>query len=450
MNQHSSYARRLPLFPKGTHLVKSTQGYELAIHSQSLALLVEQYGTPLYVYHRPTLDMAVKDYQDALANHYPGPSGLTYAGKAFLCLAIAQWALTHDLWLDCSSAGELAIARAAGAGRDRILVHGVSKSAADLQAALNQAGVLVVDNLDELDRLSKFGASTKGALPDLWLRLRPGHGAGEHNFTQTGHTASKFGLSPDEVFHAVRVCQETGLPLTGLHFHLGSNIRDPVPLGLGLDTTLKLAAKLRLELGWTPRVICPGGGWGVAYHEEDLPHPEVAGYIHHIAAHILAGCQKYQLPIPHLQLEPGRSLIARSGIALYQVQATKSSDGRRWLLLDGGLADNPRPALYQARYSALPVKHPERPNASPTWLGGPYCESGDVLIAELPLPDIQPGEYIAIPVSGAYQLSMSSNYNGACRPAVIWLEEGGITLIQRRETPSELLRRDYPLAINRS
>jgi diaminopimelate decarboxylase len=191
--------------------------------------------------------------------------------------------------------------------------------------------------------------------------------------------------------------------------------------------------------------LCPGGGWGVAYHEDDLPHPPVEAYVRLIAESIVAGCRQRELPLPHLHLEPGRSLVARAGVALYRVGAVKQTGHRRWVLLDGGMTDNPRPALYGARYSALPVWQPRRPEAGPAWLAGPFCESGDVLIEALPLPQVQPGELVAVPVSGAYHLSMSSNYNGARRPAVLWLEDGAACLIQAREMEKDLIRRDKRL-----
>jgi diaminopimelate decarboxylase len=171
--------------------------------------------------------------------------------------------------------------------------------------------------------------------------------------------------------------------------------------------------------------------------------------VNFIAGKVVAGCRQRDLPLPRLQLEPGRGLVARAGVALYRIGAVKESSNRRWLLLDGGLADNPRPALYHARYSALPVRDPGRPQSGPAWLGGPFCESGDVLIEALPMPAVLPGELIAVPVSGAYQLSMASNYNGARKPAVVMLRDGTARLIQRRETLDDLVRRDMPLYAGR-
>jgi diaminopimelate decarboxylase len=177
-----------------------------------------------------------------------------------------------------------------------------------------------------------------------------------------------------------------------------------------------------------------------------LPQPDVEEYVRFVAQHLVASCHRRGLPLPRLHLEPGRSIVARAGVALYRVGTVKETRQRRWLLLDGGLVDNPRPALYGARYSALPVQGPNRPVSKEAWLAGPYCESGDVMIEALPFPDVQAGELVAVPVSGAYHLSMASNYNGACKPAVLWLGEGTAHLIQRREPVEDLIRRDEPLS----
>jgi diaminopimelate decarboxylase len=440
---------RLELLPITAHIEASGEQERLVIGGCDLAALADRYGTPLYLYDQATLDAAVDAYRRALARAYPGESGITYAGKAFLCVALAQWAHSRDLWLDCTGVGELAAAAAASVERGSILVHGVNKSQEDLAAALSLAGTIVVDNLLELERLAALLAKRQGMampLPDLWLRIRPGLSVATHAYAQTGQEDSKFGMGPAEVVRAVQVCRRHGLPLTGLHFHLGSHFRDPDPIAPALEMALDLVATLRDESGWLPQVLCPGGGWGCAYHEDELPHPPIEGYVKFVAERLVRGCQRRDLPLPHLQLEPGRSLVAQAGVALYRVGTVKETPQRRWLLLDGGLADNPRPALYGARYSALPVVRPSRPAAGLAWLAGPYCESGDVLIEKLPFPEVEPGEWIAVPMSGAYHLSMASNYNGARRPAVVWVAEGSPRLIQERQEVGDLIRRDLPFS----
>jgi diaminopimelate decarboxylase len=434
--------KRLQLFPDTVAVTATETGAELTLAGQSLQALAGQHGTPLYLYDVATLDGAVAAYAGALARCYPGEAGITYAGKAFLRLALAQWTQRHDLWVDCTGRGELAVAQAAGVPRERILLHGVNKSSDLLGTAVTAVGTIVVDNLTELQRLADM-ADAGQQLPNLWLRFKPGRAVETHSHIQTGHEESKFGLGWDEVHEAAALCREQGLPLAGLHFHLGSQFRDPGPIAYALERTLELAAALQLPEQWT---LSPGGGLGVAYHEDQLPHPDPAAYVCLVAERIVAGCRQRGLSLPRLQLEPGRSLVARAGVALYRTGAIKQAGARRWLLIDGGMADNPRFALYGARYSALPVRDPLRPPAaSPATFAGPYCESGDVIIEDLPFAAIEEGELVAVPLSGAYHLSMASNYNGALRPAVLWLEDGAATLIQARETPAGLLRRDRPL-----
>jgi len=435
--------KRLQLFPISTKIQNRGKHQYLSLDGHALDKIAEQFGTPLYIYDRNTIDASLTAYQEALATHYPGSSGITYAGKAFLCLAMAQWVDQQNIWLDCTGAGELSIAAAAELDRENVLVHGVNKSADDLTCAIAGAGTIVVDNLAELAQIQARIHSSP--LPNLWLRLRPGQSVDTHEHIQTGQEDSKFGLSLEEAAQAVQFCQQHNLPLTGLHFHQGSHFHEPAPLATALDTTLDFITAMRKKYRWTPSALSPGGGWGVPYSEDDLPHAPIATYVQFLAEHLVIGCKIRNLPLPHLQLEPGRSLVAGAGVAVYQIGATKQTAERRWLLLDGGLADNPRPALYNARYTALPVRDPERDATVPTWLGGPYCESGDTLISNLPLPKLETGEFIAIPVSGAYHLSMGSNYNGARKPAVVWLENGQIHLIQRRETTQDLLHRDMPL-----
>jgi diaminopimelate decarboxylase len=435
---------RLPLFPLTTTVVAGAHGPELAIAGLPLAALAAQYGTPLYLFDQATMDAAAATYCAALARHYPGPSGVTFAGKALLNIAAAQWVQRQGFWLDCTGAGELHIAAAAGVPRGQVLVHGVNKSAEDLAAAAAYAGVIVVDNLAELRRLADLAAGGVD-LPDLWLRVRPGLAVDTHAYRQTGQHDSKFGLSPQEVEDAVGFGLAHSLPLSGLHFHQGSQFHDPAPLGPALDVALDLAAALQRRHGWLPAAICPGGGWGAAYHEDELPQPDISAYVAFVAQRLAQGCAARGLPLPRLQFEPGRSLVARAGVALYRVGAVKRTPQRRWLLVDGGMADNPRPALYHARYAALPAAAPDRPSAGAAWVAGPYCESGDVLIEDLSLADVADGELLAVPASGAYHLNMGSNYNGARKPAVVWLRDGRAFCVQRRERVEDLTARDAPL-----
>jgi diaminopimelate decarboxylase len=430
---------RLPLFPDTTKIENNT----LTIAGQDVACLAEEYGTPLYTYDRATMDNAVTEYKRCLASYYLGQASVTYAGKAYLCTAIAQWTQQHDLWPDCTGEGEIAIAKAGGLPRDHILVHGVNKSDADLDAAVRYAGTIVIDNLSELYRLSAhLGTEPTDERLSLWLRLQPGLAVTTHSYTQTGQHDSKFGLEGEELIEAAQFCKAKGLPLKGLHFHQGSQFRDPAPLKPAIELALDLAKQIGFSGEWH---FSPGGGWGVAYHEDELPQPKIEAYIKLIAETTVETCKQLGLGLPHLHIEPGRSILARAGVAIYRVNTVKRQGGRNWLLVDGGMADNPRHALYGARYSALTVASPKRERSERVYIAGPYCESGDIIIKDLAMPKIEAGELIAIPMSGAYHLSMSSNYNGARRPAVMWLENGRAQLIQRRETIDDLTQRDISL-----
>jgi len=431
---------RLALFPESTRVREDS----LFIAGHALASLSAEYGTPLYVYDRSTLDLAVAEYKSALRAYYPVTSHITYAGKAFLCKAIAEWTQRHNLSVDCTGEGEIEIAVAGGVPRERILVHGVNKSLADLKSALQNAGTIVVDNLTELKTLDSDSLLSKlrkrASALQIWLRLLPGVAVSTHHVhTQTGQHDSKFGMTREELLEAAKFCKENNLPLNGIHFHQGSNFRDPEPLIPAIDMALDIAKEIGFSGEWH---FCPGGGWGVAYHEDELPNPSIESYVRGIAEAVIECCQSRGLDLPHLHLEPGRSLVARAGVAIYRVGAIKRHGDKIWILTDGGMADNPRFALYGAKYSCIPVSGVGRERGARISIAGPYCESGDVVIEDLPMSNLEEGELIAIPVAGAYHLSMSSNYNGARKPAVLMLEEGKVTQIVRRETTDDLLKRD--------
>ena len=431
--------KRLQLFPDTTKI----ENDRLTIAGQGLDSLAEEYGTPLYVYDCATMDNAVKTYKAALLSSYPGSGSVTYAGKAYLSTALAQWTQRHDLWVDCTGEGEIAIAKAGGISRERILVHGVNKSNEDLQAAVKHAGTIVIDNLSELHRLANQAPNPPSRFPDLWLRLQPGLAVTTHHtYTQTGQYNSKFGMDEEELMEAASFCKENGLPLTGLHFHQGSQFRDLAPLRPASELALELARQTGFSGEWH---FSPGGGWGVAYHEDELPQPEIEQYVKLISENVAQTCHQLGLDLPHLHLEPGRSIVARAGVAIYRVNTIKRQGDRTWLLVDGGMADNPRFALYGARYSCVSVASPSRERIERVHIAGLYCESGDVLIEDLMMPEVEEGDLVAVPMSGAYHLSMSSNYNGARRPAVVWLENGKSQLIQRRETVDDLIHRDIEL-----
>ena len=408
--------------------------------------LAEEFGTPLYLYDAATLDGAVDAYRRGLAQSYPAATQLAYAAKAWLCTATARWAARRTLALDVVSGGELAIAQRGGVEPGQIHFHGNNKSDAELAQALDTGvGRVVIDHQEELRRLNALTLS-RGMRQRIWLRVNPDVEAGAHRHIQTGHAASKFGLSlhtgaAEATARDALACQ--GIELAGLHCHIGSQIRDPAPLVDAAVRLVELAARLHAHSGWQPAELSVGGGWAVPYTEEQRAGlPPIEQYVQQVAEAIVQSCQRRGLALPRLVLEPGRSLAARAGVALYTVGAVKQAGDVIYAFIDGGLADNPRPALYGASYSALLANRRGDPTRQTVHIAGPYCESGDVLIRDIALPPLRAGDLLAVPVSGAYQLSMASNYNAARRPAVVWVENGAATLIQRRETLEDLLRRD--------
>ncbi len=437
----------LALFPHHTTI---DAGGHLSLDGCRAADLAAQFGTPLYVYHLDTIRRRIAAYRQAL-DQYPGPSRLTYASKAFLCVELARFMSHQGVGLEVSSAGELYIARQAGADPAQLHMHGNNKSRLDLEEAVRQGvGRIVVDNPAELARLSAVARGQPRPV-SIWLRVTPGIPVDTpHRYTVTGTVDSKFGMPPDEALAAARRLLQAGpdspLRLAGLHTHLGSHFHQPAPVVQAIDSLLNLARSLHEETGWVAAEICPGGGWGVPYHPADPPMP-VAPFVTALAGAVADACRRRNLPLPTLVLEPGRSLVAQAGVALYTVGGRKEIPGlRTYISVDGGLADNPRPALYGARYTALLANRAAEPPTETVTVAGPYCESGDILIEQVDLPPARPGDLLAVPVSGAYQLSMSSNYNAALRPAVVFIERGTPRLVQRRETFADLVRRDITAA----
>lgn len=404
--------------------------------------LAREFGTPLYVYDRATLRNAAQAYRQALQAHYPGHSTVTYAAKAYLCLALARLWADLGLGLDVVGPGELETALRAGMPPERIHLHGNNKPPALLERAVHVGiGRVVVDGWHDFERLEALNPPSP---VKVWLRLSPGIDAHTHEYRKTGLVDSKFGfpIATGDAERALRRARKSpAIELVGLHAHIGSQIFEVEPFVACVETLFDFVAQMRDRWGWQPSEISPGGGWGVPYTPTQ-PEAPVEPYVAALCRAVQSACRRYGFSLPHLILEPGRSLVARAGVALYTVGGQKEISGvRTYFFLDGGLADNPRPALYGAQYTAICANR-ESKACDLVTLCGPFCESGDVLARDLLMPPLTVGDLIAVPVSGAYHLAMASAYNGFGRPAAVMVEDGQAWIIQQRETVEALLARD--------
>jgi diaminopimelate decarboxylase len=420
-----------PFFPITTRVDADGR---MRIAGQDLIHLASIWGTPLYVYDGATIRKQLQDLRSLLAANYPGEAVVAYAAKAYFSLRFAAHLASLGVGVDAASRGELIVARRAGFDPQRIHLHGNNKTREELELAVHMSiQAVVVDSFDELELLEGLAADEQTRVR-VWLRITPGIDVNTHASVRTGHLASKFGfsLADGQASAAVRrVLASPWLELTGLHTHLGSQLFDPQPYRLAIRALYELAA----EEHFVPRELSPGGGWGVRYTADD-PSDDAHPWIEAVSQEIQEQCGRLSWPLPRLFLEPGRWIAARAGVVVYTVGTSKVlADGRRVVAVDGGMADNPRPALYGARYTACPVLHPDAEPEETVAIVGKFCENGDVLIPEIRLPKMKRDDLLAVPVSGAYQLSMASNYNLAPRPAVLWLEEEGAEILQERELP---------------
>ncbi len=404
---------------------------QVTVGGLRLAELAREWGTPLYVYDAATIRQNVKRLRIALAA-YPAASEIAYAAKAYFAPQFAQRLVALGLDVDVVSLGELRMAYSNGFAPERIHLHGNNKSADELRAALAlDIHAVVVDSLDELAFLESLAAEA-GSRARVWLRVAPGVSVHTHAYRQTGHVATKFGLSLNDgqAVEAIRRARSSRwLDLTGLHTHLGSQVFEVDPY----QEAIRRLCQLARDTDFTPQEFSPGGGWGVRYTEAD-PDVAVEAWVQALAETLQAESRMGGWPLPRLVIEPGRWLAARAGVAVYAVGACKvGGDGTRWAAVDGGMADNLRPALYGAAYTAFLPERPDEPPTERVNIVGKFCESGDFLLKDALLPPVRRGDWLAIPVAGAYHLSMASNYNLAPRPTVLWVEDGQVSILQVRE-----------------
>jgi diaminopimelate decarboxylase len=418
----------------------------LQIGGVDVAALAREYGTPLYVYDVATLRGQMRAYRAAFASRWP-ESAIAYAGKAYLSPALCALLREEKLELDAVSAGEVAVATRSGFPPERIHLHGNMKPDAELIYALEVSGTgvgrVVVDSLDELARIEAL-ALARGRPAAIWLRINPDVATQTHTSVQTGHADSKFGLdlASGAVMEAARrAVASPWLDLAGLHAHAGSQLFDAAPAARVVETLAGLAATIREGTGVAPSELSPGGGAGVAYTPDERAL-DTDIYAEVICSALRAARARLRLPPMRLTVEPGRAVVARAAVSLYTIGPRKETPNAVFIAVDGGMGDNPRPALYGARYHAALAERMTAAATETVQVAGRYCESGDILVRAARLPKARPGEVLAIPVSGAYHLPMASAYNLVPRPAVVFVQEGLARLVRKRESLEDLMRLD--------
>jgi diaminopimelate decarboxylase len=404
----------------------SVQDGRLLIGGCDAVELAREFGTPAYVMAEDDLRARAREFRGALERHHGGPGEVIFASKACPATAVLRVFAEEGLGVDVASGGELHLALRAGFEPGRVYLHGNAKSESELRAAVEAGvGTIVVDNHEDVAKLARV--LPDGARQRVLLRIRPGVDADTHAAILTGHAESKFGLDPREA-RALADDPPAHLDVAGFHFHLGSQLNDPTPYRAAVGVLAGLGER---------RVYSLGGGYAVAYTTDDRPpavEESVAAVVE--AAHDLLG------PDKHLVIEPGRSLVANAGVTLYTVESVKRlPGGARIVAVDGGMSDNPRPMLYEAAYEACAADR-FGAEGEPATVVGKHCESGDVLIRRTRLPELEPGDVLVTPVTGAYGHAMASNYNGIPRPPVVFCSGGEARAVVRRETYEDLGARD--------
>ena len=411
----------------------------------SLEALAREFGTPLYVYDEVTLRNRAREIRETFAAAYAN-SRVVYAGKAGMSPALVGILSEEGLGLDVVSGGEIFAGQRAGMDPRRMIFHGNNKSRSELEEASHAGvGLIAVDSQHEIDLLEEVSARLEWR-PELVLRLNPGVDPHTHHKMRTGATDSKFGFpiwDGQAAAAASRIATSSNLRLAGYHAHVGSQIFDSTLVTQTLTEMMQFATGVFQRHGIAPRVVIPGGGFGVADDASgaDVSIAEWAGAAARTLREHAAG-GGYDLP--ELVVEPGRAIVGPAGVAVYEVGARKEIPGARtYVSVDGGMSDNIRPSLYGARYSAALVNRADSGQLRETvTIAGKYCESGDVLIDGISLPVLASGDLLALPMAGAYCLAMASNYNLAPRPAVVLVNDGQSRLIRRRETYADMLQNE--------
>ena len=410
--------------------------------------LVEQYGTPLYVFDEAYIRKMMCVFRDTLATEYKGAGKVLYASKAFSCKAIYRIADQENIGVDVVSGGELYTALQANFPAKNIYMHGNNKLDYEIGEALDaKIGCIVADAYSEMDKIDAEAAK-RGMIQDILLRINPGVEAHTHAFVQTATTDSKFGFSiADKTAEKATAYALTkkNIRLKGYHCHIGSQIFEKQSFVLAAEKCMRFIADIKAEYGFEADTLNLGGGFGIWYTDEDRKIPP-EGYAEYLIALIRTVEEKsaeYGLKLPYLLIEPGRSIIGEAGVTLYTVGAIKDIPGvKKYVAVDGGMFDNPRYALYQSAYTPVLANRANEPNSQVVSIAGKCCESGDLIAVNVNLPEVRSGDILAVLSTGAYNYSMAMNYNRNKIPPCVLVNDGQAEYIVRPQSYEDLIRND--------
>jgi diaminopimelate decarboxylase len=411
--------------------------------------LAQEYGTPLYIYDVALIRERARAFKETFEK-YGVKAQVAYASKAFSTVAMVQLVEEEGLSLDVVSGGELYTALKAGFPPERIHFHGNNKSREELEMALEHGiGCVVVDNFYELELLEEL-SKQYGVTTSVLLRITPGIEAHTHDYILTGQEDSKFGfdLNNGQAEEALKkALASKSLKVLGIHCHIGSQIFETTGFVLAAQKIFKKIGKWKDTFGFVPEVVNLGGGFGIRYTSEDDPIP-ASMYVEQIIEEVKKQVAELGIAMPEIWIEPGRSLVGDAGTTIYSIGSRKEVPNvRQYVAVDGGMSDNIRPALYEAKYEAVLANRVLDESKEVVSIAGKCCESGDMLIWDLPLPKAKAGDYLAVFCTGAYGYSMANNYNRIPRPAVVFVENGEAQLVVKRETYEDLVRLDVPLKV---
>jgi len=430
---------KLPLFPLTAEVNK--QGH-LIIGGCDTVGLAAEFGTPLYLFDEFSLRSKAAEFKTEFGQRY-ADTVVNYSCKAFINKALLLLFMEEGFGLDVVSGGEIGIARSAGFPMNRVDFPGNNKSAEELILALESGvGHIVVDNFHELKMLGQI-ARERGYKPDILLRISPGVDPHTHKYITTGNIDSKFGIPMVLGEKAVETAMSMPeVNLLGLHFHIGSQITETEPYQQSIEYILNFAAEMGQKHGFDLKELSIGGGFAIQYTLDSLA-PPISFYAEALTSSIVSNCRKLGLNQPRLIIEPGRSMVGQAGVALYTIGVIKDiPEIRRYVSVDGGMADNIRPALYDAKLEAVIANKMTEKDTGKVTIAGKFCESGDILIRDIGLPLVSAGDILAVAGCGAYSIPEAMNYNGSFKPAIIMVKEGKARLIRRRETLEDLTRCD--------